>query len=274
MRSHRIATLRLDEERLAVDLAASGDFTYNDSYADFISTGLLRSTMLWNQSGSLAESSLGDYEGSARPTPHGEALPYVSELIGRLFHTRYLKYARFMRLAPASVYVPHRDFLELKGNMVRIHIPLQTDDSVFASEENAVFRMRLGELWYLDATRTHSVGSFSARDRIHVVCDFTAESLQQVLVGELPADPDVPPGNIVERPPLDEPRRSALLGLAATLDEHTYQEVQTLLIKQHFLTEISGDDVFVLMKEIAGRSGRADLLDRATEHEEYCMVRR
>ncbi|MEU7114579.1 aspartyl/asparaginyl beta-hydroxylase domain-containing protein [Streptomyces sp. NPDC046182] len=274
MRSHRIAALRLDEERLAADLAASEGFAYNDSYADFVSTGLLRSTMLWNQTGSLDESSLGDYEGSARPTPHGEALPYVSELIDRLFHTRYLKYARFMRLAPGSVYVPHRDFLELKGDMVRVHIPLQTDDSVFASEDDTVFRMRLGELWCLDATRTHSVGSFSARDRVHVVCDFTADSLQQVLVGELPAEPDVPAGNIALRPPLDEQRRSALLGLATILDEHTYQEVQTLLIKQHFLTEISGDEVFVLMKQIAARSGRTDLLDRATAHEEYCMVRR
>ncbi|MFF1561654.1 aspartyl/asparaginyl beta-hydroxylase domain-containing protein [Streptomyces sp. NPDC058279] len=274
MRSHRIAALQLDEERLAADLAVSEDFAYNDSYADFVSTGLLRSTMLWNQTGDLAESSLGDYEGSARSTPHGEALSYVRELIGRCFRTEYLKYARFMRLAPGSVYVPHRDFLELKADMVRVHLPLQTDDRVFASEDNTVFRMRRGELWYLDATRTHSVGSFSDRDRVHIVCDFTADSLQQVLADDVLLRPDVPASNIAERPRLDEQGRQALLGLANVLDEHNYQEIQTLLIKQHFVSDISGDDVFTLLKEIAAGSGRADLLHRATAHEEYCMVRR
>ncbi|MGW2033405.1 aspartyl/asparaginyl beta-hydroxylase domain-containing protein [Streptomyces sp. NPDC001356] len=274
MRSHRIAALTLDDERLAADLAVSEGFAYNDSYADFVSTGLLRSTMLWNRSGSLEEASLGDYEGSARPTPHGEALTYVSELIGRLFRTEYLKYARFMRLAGGSLYVPHRDFLELKADMVRVHLPLQTDDNVYASEENTVFRMRRGELWCLDATRTHSVGSFSERDRVHIVCDFTADSLRQVLALDMPDEPDIPAGNIAERPPLDDAGRKALLGLADVVDEHNYQEIQTLLIKQHFTTGISGDDVFALLKEIAAGSGRDDLLNRVTAHEEYCMVSR
>ncbi|WDO05104.1 aspartyl/asparaginyl beta-hydroxylase domain-containing protein [Streptomyces murinus] len=274
MHSHRITALPLDEERLSADLAVSEGFVYNDSYADFVSTGLLRSTMLWNQSGSLDEASLGDYEGSARLTPHGEALPYVRELIGRLFDVRYLKYARFMRLAPGSVYVPHRDFLELKSDMVRVHLPLQTDDTVFASEENTVFRMRLGELWRLDATRTHSVGSFSDRDRVHIVCDFIADSLEQVLALDTPAEQELPEGNVAVRPPLTEQARRSLLGLAEVLDEHNYQEIQTLLIKQHFRTAISGDEVFELLKGIAAGSGRADLLHRATAHEEYCMVNR
>ncbi|MFI5757219.1 aspartyl/asparaginyl beta-hydroxylase domain-containing protein [Streptomyces sp. NPDC051569] len=274
MRSHRIAALQLDEERLAADLAVSEGFAYNDSYADFVSSGMLRSTMLWNQTGSLAESSLGDYEGSARPTPHGEALTYVRELIGRYFRTDLLKYARFMRLAPGSVYVPHRDFLELKADMVRVHLPLQTDDNVFASEDNTVFRMRRGELWLLDATRTHSVGSFSDRDRVHVICDFTAEDFSQVLAAEVQARPDVPADNIAERPPLGAESRQALLDLAKVLDERNYQEIQTLLIKQHFASDISGDEVFTLLKQIADGSGRADLLSRATAHEEYCMVRR
>ncbi|MFF6908742.1 aspartyl/asparaginyl beta-hydroxylase domain-containing protein [Streptomyces sp. NPDC012389] len=274
MRSHRIAAIELDETRLAADLAASGDFVYNDSYADFVSTGMLRSTMLWNQTGSLRETSLGDYDGSAVPTPHGDAMPYVRELVGGLFRTEYLKYARFMRLAPGSVYVPHRDFLELKADMLRIHLPLQTDDSVFASEESTVFRMRRGELWFLDASRTHSVGSFSDHDRVHVICDFSAESLSDVLAFGTPEEPAIPVGNVADRPPLDERGRSALLGLAGVLDARNYQEIQTLLIKQHFLSDISGDDVFTLLKEIAAASGSSELLTRATAHEEYCMVRR
>ncbi|MER7466107.1 aspartyl/asparaginyl beta-hydroxylase domain-containing protein [Streptomyces sp. NPDC097981] len=274
MGSHRIAAIRLDEERLAADLAVSEGFAYNDSYADFISTGLLRSTMLWNGTGTLDESALGDYEGAARPTPHGAALPYISELIGTLFRTEHLKFARFMRLAPGSVYVPHRDFLELKNDMLRIHLPVQTDDNVYASEENTVFRMRRGELWRLDATRTHSVGSFSDADRVHIICDFTAESLDQVLSVDVTPEADIPAGNVAVRPPLGADGRRALLGLAGVLDPRNYQDIRTLLIKQHFLTDVSGDEVFTLLKEIASAGGHEELLTRATKHEEYCMVRR
>ncbi|MEU7555855.1 aspartyl/asparaginyl beta-hydroxylase domain-containing protein [Streptomyces sp. NPDC044571] len=274
MGSHRIAALELDEERLAADLTVSEGFAYNDSYADFVSTGLLRSTMLWNGTGTLDESALGDYEGTARPTPHGLALPYISELIATLFRTEHMKFARFMRLAPGSVYVPHRDFLELKEDMLRIHLPVQTDDNVYASEENTVFRMRRGELWRLDATRTHSVGSFSEADRVHIICDFTAEHVEQVLAVDVTPDPDIPEANIAARPPLRDAGRQALIGLGGVLDARNYQDIQTLLIKQHFLTDVSGDEVFTLLKEIAAAGGHEELLKRATRHEEYCMVRR
>ncbi|MFJ1806389.1 MULTISPECIES: aspartyl/asparaginyl beta-hydroxylase domain-containing protein [unclassified Streptomyces] len=274
MGSHRIGAVRLDEERLAADLAASEEFVYNDSYADFVSTGLLRSTMLWNGTGTLDESALGDYEGVARPTPHGAALPYIGELIGTLFRPQRLKFARFMRLAPGSVYVPHRDFLELKSDMLRIHLPVQTDDNVYASEENTVFRMRRGELWRLDATRTHSVGSFSDADRIHIICDFTARDVDEVLAAGARSETGMPADNVAVRPPLGEDGRRALLGLAGVLQERNYRDVQTLLIKQHFLSGISGDEVFTLLKEIAEASGNEELLTRATEHEEYCMLRR
>lgn len=186
MGSRRLATVDLDPVRTASDLAASQQFRYNDSYAEFVSIGRLYSTMLWNQSGELDESSLGDYDGPAQQTPNGRALPYFSEVLGRLFRMDRLKYLRFMRIAPGTVYVPHRDFLELKTQMLRIHLPVQTDDMVFASEENTVFRMRLGELWQLDASRTHCVGSFSTADRIHLVCDFVADSLDQVLIDQVP----------------------------------------------------------------------------------------
>ncbi len=273
MGSRRLATVDLDPVRTASDLAASQQFRYNDSYAEFVSIGRLYSTMLWNQSGELDESSLGDYDGPAQQTPNGRALPYFSEVLGRLFRMDRLKYLRFMRIAPGTVYVPHRDFLELKTQMLRIHLPVQTDDMVFASEENTVFRMRLGELWQLDASRTHCVGSFSTADRIHLVCDFVADSLDQVLIDQVP-DGQMPTENIVARADLGADRLQALLGLAQILDQQTYPEVLSLLIKQHFLTDVSGDGVFTLLKQIAAIGGRPDVIARVEKQEEYCMVRR
>lgn len=271
--TRRVAELSLDAARLQEDLVRAASFAYGNSYSEFI-CGTLDNTMLFNRTGELAEAQLTGYDGAAKPTAHGTSLPYVSELICRLFDTRHLKYARLLKLTPGSVIVPHRDYLELEQDFCRIHIPLRTDSSCFNSEMNIVYQMRMGEVWYLDAARTHSAASFSDTDRIHLVLDFMTRDFDNILRFDLSPGESIPRSSIVNRRPLDATGRTDLLNFSRVIDSFNYREILALLIKRHFVTDISADEVFKLLREIAAQSGRPDVLKRAVQQQEYCLVQR
>ncbi|MFE2070833.1 aspartyl/asparaginyl beta-hydroxylase domain-containing protein [Streptomyces sp. NPDC059467] len=272
-RTRRLATVPLDTERLAADLEVMDRLPYASSYSDF-AFAPLRNTMLWNATGVLGEALLGDYPGGARPTEHGRLLPYVNELITGLFRTEHLKFARLLVLPPGCVMVPHRDYLELDQDMIRIHVPLRTSERCFSSQGDTVFHMRAGEMWFLDATRTHTAASFWDIDRIHLTCDFIAGSIDEVLTAPAAHRPGVPAGNIAPRRPLRPAERDALLGLADLIDLDNYRDVMAVLTKRHFEALIQADEVFGWMKDIAAASGRPEVLDRVARDEEYYLVRR
>lgn len=269
--THRLDVLELDDARLQQDLRTAEDFNYSRSYGEF-SFGMMRTTMLANRTGSMAEKLLADYTGTARPTDHGRALPYVSDLMERLFDLRYLKYARLLNLMPGSILMPHRDFIELDSRMFRIHIPLQTDENCASLQNGTVYRMRRGEMWHLDASRTHSAVSYSVTERVHLICDFTADRLFDVLRSEPTApDPGIPEGNIVARPPLTDEDRRRLLHLGEVIDERNYGEIVAILIRRVYTHDIPGEEVFDLIKQITAVSGNPELIERAARNEEYYL---
>ncbi|MFB6909021.1 aspartyl/asparaginyl beta-hydroxylase domain-containing protein [Streptomyces bacillaris] len=272
-RTRRLGTVRLDADRLATDLAVMDRLPYASSYSDF-AFAPLRNTMLWNATGVLDEALLGDYRGGARPTEHGRMLPYVNELITGLFRTEHLKFARLLVLPPGCVMVPHRDYLELDQDMIRIHVPLRTSERCFSSQGDTVFHMRAGEMWFLDATRTHTAASFWDVDRIHLTCDFIADSIEDTLLAPPSRQPGVPTGNVAARRPLGPVERAALLGLAKVIDLDNYRDVLAILTKRHFEVAIQADEVFGWLKDIAATSGRPEVLERVARDEEYYLVRR
>ncbi|MEV6997434.1 aspartyl/asparaginyl beta-hydroxylase domain-containing protein [Streptomyces sp. NPDC093982] len=272
-RTRRLNTVPLDAGRLAADLKVMDQLPYASSYSDF-AFGQLRNTMLWNASGVLNEALLGDYPGGARPTEHGRMLPYVNDLITSLFRIEHLKFARLLLLPPGCVMVPHRDYLELDQDMIRIHVPLRTSERCFSSQGDTVFHMRAGEMWFLDATRTHTAASFWDIDRIHLTCDFIAGSVDEVLKEPAVRQAGVPAENIEPRPPLRPAERDALLGLAELIDLDNYRDIMAVLTKRHFKAEIQADEVFGWMKDIAAASGRPEVLERVARDEEYYLVRR
>ncbi len=272
-RTRRVAAVSIDEGRLAAELKVMDGLEYASSYSDF-AFGQLRNTMLWNSSGVLDEATLGDYPGAARPTEHGRMLPYVNELITGLFRTEYLKFARLLVLPPGCVMVPHRDYLELDRDMIRIDVPLRTSERCFSSQGDAVFHMRVGEMWFLDATRTHTAASFSDIDRIHLTCDFIADSIDDVLAAPAERQPGVPAENIAARRPLRPAERDALLGLAELIDISNYRDIMAVLTKRHFEVDIQAHEVFSWLRDIAAASGRPDVLERVASDEQYYLFSR
>lgn len=269
----RITRLELDRARLSADLAAAEQFGYNDSYSEFI-CGSWRSCMLWNRTGDLTDAQLEDYRGAARITGYGGQLPYLTELVERTFRTDLLKFGRLARLTPGSVLVPHRDYLELEDDLTRLHIPLQTGPECFSSEDETVYQMAFGELWFLDATRAHSAASYADRDRVHLILDFATPDLAGVLrSGEVPRE-GIPQDSVVPRRPLKEGERESFLALAGVIGPGNFQDVLAIVIKRYFEAELAVSDVFGWLGAIAGAAGQPDLVARARRQEEHCLVSR
>ncbi|WP_344659492.1 aspartyl/asparaginyl beta-hydroxylase domain-containing protein [Catenulispora subtropica] len=281
-RTTKITSLDLDAERLAEDLRRAEGFAYNDSYSEFI-CGAWRSCMLWNRSGDLADTRLEDFSGPGRITPYGAQLPYLFEVIGDVFQTESLKFARLARLTPGSVLVPHRDYLELEDDLIRIHLPIQTSRDCYSSEDDTIYQMRHGELWFLDATRPHSAASFTDRDRVHLILDFAVDDVSEVFTEGFEqtcldlhglSGGEVPPDNIVTRAELLPGERESYVALAGVLSTENYEDVLAMVIKKFFKSELAVTDVFGWFGRIAEASGQPELVARVRRHEEHCLVRR
>lgn len=79
---------------------------------------------------------------------------------------------RLMRLSPGSVIKEHHDNdLCFEQGMVRIHIPVVTNDGVDFRLNGMRCVMAAGSCWYLRLSDPHSVANRGVTDRVHLVID-------------------------------------------------------------------------------------------------------
>jgi hypothetical protein len=274
MNTHRIACLQLDEQRLAADLRVALDFDYNDSYSEFF-CGEWRSCMLWNGSGDVADTHLKDYIGAARMTEYGRRMSYVRELLEASFDLGQLRFARLVKLCPNSVIIPHRDYLELGEALRRVHLPLQTDSSCFSAQERTVYHMAAGEIWFIDATKVHSAASFSQRDRLHVILDFSqGDEIAPLLRVSVSPEQVIPASSQIPRPELDEQDYRALMALGQVIDEDNYRDILALLIRRYFRKVFDAASIFDQLVDMAHQAGKRALADTIIRHRDYYLVAR
>jgi hypothetical protein len=247
-----LSTYTVDTDSLARDLASMESFPYTDTYGDFV-CGAWKSCAVWNGTGAGGHTSLDAYDGPAMLTDLGLRLPYLQDLVGHLFDTSLLRYGRIARLTPGSALVPHRDYLELDSDLVRIHLPLETDDACLNSHENVVYHMNVGEIWFLDATKTHSAFSTWDRDRTHLVLDFRTASLDQIMTS-IPGQ-GIPSSHTITRPPLRVEEAEAFVAAGALMNPTTYREFLKIAITVLFTRDIEPTEVFSLIESAARRSG-------------------
>jgi hypothetical protein len=173
MQSHLIGRVEFDAPRINEELKIIDGFEMSPAYSEY-AIGDWRTCMLVNQYGNKDDGLSKEFEGHGVPTEYGRQLPYILETMNRLFKTEFLKSARIFS-ARIGFIQPHKDYLEFKKGFTRIHLVLQTNYSAMNSEQRTVYRMRLGELWFLEGHATHSGGSFGDQKRLHLVMDFDAD---------------------------------------------------------------------------------------------------
>jgi hypothetical protein len=103
-------------------------------------------------------------------TPALRGSPYFQEVLAAFACP--LHAVRLMRLSPGSVIKEHHDNdLSFEQGMVRIHIPVITNDGVDFRLNGRRCIMPAGSAWYLRLSDPHSVANRGAADRVHLVLD-------------------------------------------------------------------------------------------------------
>lgn len=80
--------------------------------------------------------------------------------------------ARLMNLKVGAIIKEHTDLdLSFEDGVVRLHIPIQTNDNVRFYLEDELIPMKEGECWYLNFSLKHKIFNEGETDRIHLVID-------------------------------------------------------------------------------------------------------
>lgn len=283
MRTHYVATLDLDAAGLAKDLELAETFHWSEAYSDYLFGGAWKSCMLWARGGDAGDGVVANYAYDRAPTftENARQLPFLNELITETVDLSRLNFVRLAKVAN-SVIIPHRDLLELSDlpddarNAHRMHIPLATNDDCLFSEGNTVYRMRQGDVWFLDASQIHTVAALSSRPRIHLIFDFVNMPGTGPLTSVAGAreEAGIPADRIVQRQRLTDAERAHLSSLADVLTIDTFSEIFSIVIKTHFRRD--GGDGFAWDTMIALAQASHDLavLPYALELHRYLTLER
>lgn len=265
MKSHMIGSLALEKNLLNKELDIIQYFPASRSYQEYI-IGAWWSCMIWNKTGDFRDDVSEEYSDSAKPTQLGSQLEYINSLLNHFFCMEKCKSVRIFAAKPNGFLIPHKDYLELDHGFKRIHVPLLTDEQCLTSEDDIVFNMREGEIWFLDGNEVHAAGCFSSnlKERLHLVLDFEAnlgfsDLLKESVSHKFPAP------NIKERPPLRQEYLDSLYGLSDIVNEENFSDIVSILAKVHFFHKTKASYVYDWLIDITKASGIPSLLNKAIE---------
>ena len=273
MESRIIGRLDLDAARAKEDVDRILASTSTSTYSGY-SFGTWNTYVLWNASGDERDSTIREFAGPGCFTGLGLQTSYITSLIEDNFRTDKMKWVRVFLLKSGNV-VPHRDYLEFKKPLTRVHLALFTDQSSMHSEDSEVFTMRNGEVWYLAAEKVHSAVTLTDFPRTVICMEFDLESRDdpEAVFRRRMGCAQIAPC-IVQRAPLTGAELEAIYKLGDIINEQNYGDVVRLLSKVHFYKHTSAADLFDWMIEITRRSKRLALVERATEFKRNCIERR
>jgi L-proline cis-4-hydroxylase len=282
MRTQLLGQLDIDETRLQNEIERSTEFRYKEPYTEFVCGRPWKSCMLWAAGGEVGDNIITHYDTSkaADVTEYGAQLPYLRELIERSFAVEHLTFARLAVMSD-SVLIPHRDYVEL-GSIPeqarvahRLHVPLVTSQDCYFTEDDLVYRMKAGEVWFLDATRMHSAGVFSNIRRVHLILDFTdASDATQLVSLPIESPSDVPAQSLCPREPLSDRERDDLLALASVVDMDNLKDVFAIVIKKHYRRDGGENFVWNTLDRIAELSDNDAVRKKIHELHRYYVMER
>ena len=273
MRSRVLGKVELDAARLASELAKILDFELREEYSEY-TFGTWRSYVLANSGGNERDTSFRGYDGLPRKTALGRELPYLGQVIEETLDTDRLKWERIF-LIHNGLLISHRDFVEFEEPFVRLNVPLATHSSCLHSEEDVVFHMREGEVWYLDARTVHSACSLFDFRRISLCLDFSDDGrpLEEWVRPPFRSAGEIAP-QLVEREPLTDEFKDGLMALSKVLTRENFREVVGLLGRVHFYRQAHAAEVFDWLVEIARRCDDPELAERSAAFKRFCIEQR
>lgn len=268
MKSKVVGSIHVNYNALKRDIATIRGFAMNQAYSEY-AIGIWRTCILWNKTGLSMDDLSEEYDGHANITDLGIQLPYINNLINTYFNIRYMISARIFEACNVGFILPHRDYLDLKKGFTRLHIPLVTNTACMNSEEDIVFHMRQGEVWYIDGNEIHSGVCFSKTSRLHLVLDFDPDTIIDELVTDSSIlNPDLKAQFII-RQPIDNCVLESITSISNLINDINFMDIMGILGKLHFKWHVSSALMYDWLIEIMGRSSDKELLHRSIQMKSY-----
>ncbi|KQZ02923.1 MULTISPECIES: aspartyl/asparaginyl beta-hydroxylase domain-containing protein [Streptomyces] len=274
--------VEIDSAAVTEDLARAANLRFSEAYSDYLCGGLWKSLMLFATGGEGGDGLITNYDHSRKSgvTAFGEQLPYLRQLVERNFHLENLNFARIAEMTN-SVTVPHRDLLELEDipqearNAHRMHIPLDTNEGALFTEDNVVYRMALGDVWFFDASKVHGAAALTTRSRTHLILDFT-DAADAADVVKFPLEPTgrIPEDRVSKRASLTDGELQALYRLSDVVDLENYRDVFGLVIKKHYRRDGGDDFVWRTLTEIGRRCPDPAVRSKIQEEQRFFLMER
>lgn len=170
MRSYPVARrlpVDFEGDALAADLEMFGDDWWQQHAGPYHDGGW-ESVSLWAPRGDPFEQR--SFGGAFTATPALLAAPNLRAALDEFPAGR--SRVRLMRLNPGARILEHRDPLHrINASLVRLHVPVVTNDDVVFTVAGIRVRMLAGETWHVDVRFPHSVENHGTAARVHLVMD-------------------------------------------------------------------------------------------------------
>lgn len=166
-----VPTIKIDPARLLADLSSMEEqvWTHQNRYQPDIEhwDGI----SLYSVGGDMRDLRCADRL-PVYKTPAGERCPYICNELLPQFRAPWFRVV-YYRLKAGTKIGEHRDLGENRSTagLVRIHIPVVTNDKVIMYVGGQPYHFPVGTAWYFDATARHRVENNGNDDRIHLVVD-------------------------------------------------------------------------------------------------------
>ena len=109
-------------------------------------------------------------------------LPYARFIIEQMIPAPPMR-CLLARLPAGGIIARHVDKPPYFGKTLRVHVPVETNESVSMVSRGLCYSMQAGEAWVLNNSAEHAVwNAHPSRSRTHLICDFLpSEALLELL---------------------------------------------------------------------------------------------
>jgi hypothetical protein len=115
--------------------------------------------------------------------------PYLSSVVDLFREHSKVTLVRLLRLEAGAIVKEHTDptlGLEQKNSVIRLTIPIQSDDTVKFYLNDKIVPMKEGECWYMRLSDPHKIINAGNRERINMSIDVVPNKwLKSIICPEL-----------------------------------------------------------------------------------------